>query len=45
MTPALPTPTPTVIAEETSRGSNVGLIVGLLTIVIGGVLWWRFSRQ
>ena len=45
MTPPLPTQTPTLIAEESASGSNIGLIVGLITVVIGGVLWWRFSRQ
>lgn len=45
MTPPLPTETPTVIAEEPARSSNLGLIVGLVAMVIGGVMWWRFSRK
>ena len=45
MTPPLPTETPVVIPAESQRSSNLGLIVGLVTIVIGGVLWWRFLRK
>jgi LysM repeat protein len=45
MTQPMPTETPTVAASEPRRRSNLGLIVGLATIVIGGVLWWRFSRK
>jgi LysM repeat protein len=39
---------PSVTATETpARGFNPGLSLGLLAIVlvIGGLLWWRFSRR
>lgn len=45
MTQPMPTETPTVAASEPTRRSNLGLIVGLVTMVIGGLLWWRFSRK
>jgi LysM repeat protein len=45
MTQPMPTETPTVTASESPRTSNLGLIVGLTTMVIGGLLWWRFSRK
>lgn len=45
MTQPMPTETPTVAASESPRTSNLGLIVGLTTMVIGGLLWWRFSRK
>lgn len=40
-----PTATPLVIATESPRTSSLGLIFGVITIVIGGVLWWRFARK
>ena len=44
-----PTETPTDTSAETppSRGFNVGLLVGILAVVIliGGFIWWRFSRR
>jgi LysM repeat protein len=50
VTPPAPpagTGTPTVPASEppSSRKSNLGLIVGLVMIVIGGLLGWRFGRK
>jgi LysM repeat protein len=45
MTLPPPTGTPPVTETESPRGSGMGLILGLTTIVIGGLLWWRFSRK
>ncbi|HMB22699.1 MAG TPA: LysM peptidoglycan-binding domain-containing protein [Anaerolineales bacterium] len=45
MTQPHPTGTPTPTAPEPSRGSNLGLIIGLVAMVAGGFLWWRFSRK
>lgn len=45
MTPSPPTQTPIAAAAEPQGRSYIGLLVGLLTMVIGGVLWWRFSRK
>ena len=42
---ASPTVTPPVAETEASGGFSPGLILGLTTIVIGGLLWWRFSRK
>jgi LysM repeat protein/uncharacterized protein YkwD len=46
MTPA---PTGTPLAAETdappSRRFSISLILGLTLILIGGLLWWRFSRK
>jgi LysM repeat protein len=39
------TPTPPVIETESSRKFDLSLILGVTTIVIGGLLWWRFSRK
>ena len=45
-TPSPPTATPTAIVEaEPPRKLNWGLILGVITILIGGWLWWRFSRK
>jgi LysM repeat protein len=42
-----PSPTATLPATEASspRGAGLGLIFVLLTIGIGGALWWRFARK
>ena len=45
ITPSPATVTPTLTATESPRRSNVPLILGVLTIVIGGLLWWRFSGK
>ncbi len=45
MTQALPTATPTAAAPTSSRGLNIGLILGVIAILIGGVLWWSISRR
>jgi LysM repeat protein len=45
MTLPPPTGTPPVTETESPRGSGLGLILGLTTILIGGLLWWRFSRK
>lgn len=39
------TGTPLDIATESPRGFGMSLILGVTTIVIGGLLWWRFSRK
>ena len=46
MTSPAPTGTPLVTATDPSpRRFGVSLILGLVTIAIGGLLWWRFSRK
>lgn len=40
-----PTETPTVPASEQSRSSNTILVIGLIALMIGGALWWRFARM
>jgi LysM repeat protein len=42
-----PTGTPPVTATEapSPRGFDLSLIAGVIIIVIGGLLWWRFSRK
>jgi LysM repeat protein len=45
MTQALPTATPTVAASKSSRGLGVGLVLGVIAVVVGGALWWIFSRR
>jgi LysM repeat protein len=43
--PPTGTPIPPVIETESSRRFDLSLILGVTTIVIGGLLWWRFSRK
>ncbi len=45
MTQAAPTETPSVVETEPSRRFDLGLILGVVTILIGGWLWWGFSRK
>jgi LysM repeat protein len=44
-----PSPTGTPLIADTqsppSRRSGLGLVLGVTIIVIGGLLWWRFSRK
>jgi len=40
-----PTATPLVTQMESPRRFGLGLMLGLTTIVIGGLLWWRFTRK
>jgi LysM repeat protein len=40
-----PTGTPPVTAAESPRGSGLGLIFVVITIGVGGFLWWRFLRK
>lgn len=40
-----PTGTPLATQAETPRRSGLGLILGVTIIVVGGLLWWRFSRK
>lgn len=45
ITPQPPTGTPAVVATESPPRFGLGLILGVAAIVIGGLLWWRFSRK
>ena len=45
ITPPLPTGTPPITTTPSPRGSGLGLIIGMSTVVIGALLWWRFSRR
>ncbi|HLO15143.1 MAG TPA: LysM peptidoglycan-binding domain-containing protein [Anaerolineales bacterium] len=40
-----PTGTPSATATQSSRRPGLGFILGVTIIVIGGLLWWRFSRK
>jgi LysM repeat protein len=40
-----PTGTPLVTETESPRGFSLSLILGLIMVLIGGLLWWRFSRK
>jgi LysM repeat protein len=44
-TPLPPTGTPPVTETESPRRFGLSLILGVITIGIGGWLWWRFSRK
>jgi LysM repeat protein len=44
-TPAPPTGTPPVTETESPRRVGLGLILGVIILLIGGSLWWRFSRK
>ena len=47
VTPPSPTGTPPITEAETSSAGGLGLslILGVTALVIGGLLWWRFSRK
>jgi len=45
MTQPSPTVTPPVSETGPSRGLNLGLILGVTFIVLGGLIWWRFARN
>jgi LysM repeat protein len=45
MTQPPPTGAPPVTATRSPRRLGLSLILGVITIVIGGLLWWRFSRK
>jgi LysM repeat protein len=45
MTLPAPTGTPPVTETESPRGPGLGLILGLTAILIGGLLWWKFSHK
>jgi len=45
VTPPPPMGTPVVTEAESSRGLNLGLILGVTLIAISGLVWWRFSRK
>jgi LysM repeat protein len=45
MTQPAPTGTPPVPAAGSSGRLGLGLILGLTTIVIAGLFWWRFSQK
>jgi LysM repeat protein/uncharacterized protein YkwD len=40
-----PTGTPPITETDSPRGFGLRLILGVTIIVIGGLLWWRFSRK
>ncbi|RPI92227.1 MAG: LysM peptidoglycan-binding domain-containing protein [Chloroflexi bacterium] len=40
-----PTGTPPVAETESSSRFDLSLILGVITLVIGGLLWWKFSRK
>jgi LysM repeat protein len=42
-----PTGTPLITETETPspKGFSLSLVLGLIMILIGGLLWWRFSRK
>ena len=44
MTPS-PTGTPVVTATGSTSRSSLGIIFVVIIVVIGGLLWWRFSRK
>jgi len=43
--PPTGTPLATATRSPSPRGFDLSLILGVTTIVIGGMLWWRFSRK
>ena len=45
LTPPLIMGTPLVTEAESPRRSGMGVILVLMTVVIGGLLWWRFARK
>jgi LysM repeat protein len=45
MTQLPPTETPAAVEPEAPRRSGLGLILGIGTILVGGLLWWRFLRK
>jgi len=47
LTPPPPTGTPTVTPTESSSPPRlgIGVMLGVVVLAIGGLLWWRFSRQ
>ena len=45
MTQPLPTETPSIIDTEPAGRFDLFLILGVTTIVLGGLIWWGFSRK
>jgi LysM repeat protein len=45
MTQPLPTGTPPDTATDAPRRSGLGLVFGAAILLMGGLLWWRFSRM
>jgi LysM repeat protein len=45
MTQPPPTGTPPATETEPSRRFDLSLILGVTAIVLGGLLWWKFSRK
>lgn len=41
----VPTRTPLIIATESPRKTSLGFVLGLIAVVSGGLLWWRFARK
>jgi LysM repeat protein len=40
-----PTGTPPATVQGSPRGFGLSLILGVTILVVGGLLWWRFSRK
>ena len=45
LTPPPPTQTPLAAETETPRGFSLIFILGVIILVIGGLLWWKFARK
>jgi LysM repeat protein len=45
LTPPPPTGTPPVTATSSPRRFGLSLMLGMTTILIGGLFWWRFIRK
>ncbi|HRQ32487.1 MAG TPA: hypothetical protein PLM89_05235, partial [Anaerolineales bacterium] len=39
------TPTAIVVAEEFDNSSSAGVMLFVGILLVGGLLWWRFSRK
>ncbi|HJS20653.1 MAG TPA: LysM peptidoglycan-binding domain-containing protein [Anaerolineales bacterium] len=44
-TPLVTTGTPPVSAAGSPRSLGLSLLLGVTTVLIGGLLWWRYSRK
>ena len=45
LTPPPPTGTPLAAEQEPPRRFSLIFILGVIVLVIGGLLWWRFARK
>ena len=41
----LPTETPIPAETESTGGLSLGLITGVIVLLVGGFLWWRYRRE